>query len=209
MHKLLLLSAALALGGIGATVGGKVAPDGKSEVMVDLAESQQSKNVGGSDGSGLCVFTSIGHAAKWQHVEALEDFQKWMTKHPGGGYPEKVTKCIAQICKEKNLPIPRYIQVEGGKEMLDVLKTALKSGLMVSTTYSFSPSGRYNGGKIAHMVNLVYLDDKYACILDNNYIGTKNLEWITTDEYFKSASGGRNLWAVILLDPGPPPPPWN
>ncbi len=202
------LFSSLLLASAGAVVGGKVSPDGK-EIQMDLPESQQMKNIGGSDGAGLCVFTSIAHAARFQHVYALEDFQKYMSRFPGGGYPEKVTKKIADICKEKNVPIPRYIQMEGGRELLPVIKTALQSGRGVSSTYSFSPSGRYNKQKIAHMVSVVHMDDKYVCVLDNNYIGTKNLEWITVDEYVASATGGRSMWIVVLLDPGPPLPPWN
>lgn len=208
MNKVLLATLLGASLLTSASVGGKLSPDGK-EIDVDLPDSQQMRNVGGSDGAGLCVYTSIAHAARWQNVEALEDFQKWMTKYPGGGYPEKVTKKISEICKSKGLPEPRYIQVEGGKEMLDVMRAALKSGRMVSCTYSFSPSGRYGGGRISHMVNLVYLSETHACILDNNFPGTKALEWITVDEFLRTFTGGRAGWAVILLDPGPPPFPYT
>jgi hypothetical protein len=99
--------------------------------------------------------------------------------------------------------------LEGGKETLDVLRTALKMGRMVSCTYSISPTGRYGGGRISHMVNLVHLDDKYAAILDNNYIGDTKYEWLTIDEFVKTYTGGRAGWAIVLLDPGPPNLPYN
>ena len=193
-----------------ASVGsGKVAPDKTTEVQCDLPDGQQMRNVGGSDGAGLCVFTSIMHAARWQHVGQLEDFQAWMRKHPGGGWPEKVTQMISLRCKEAGVSPPPYLQVES--DDLEILKLATKCGRMPSVTYNYSPTpGRY-GGRIAHMVSLPHADDKYFAVLDNNYIGSANLQWMDPST-FKNVytGGGRGKgWAVILLDPGPPPPPFN
>jgi hypothetical protein len=116
---------------------------------------------------------------------------------------------IKLICKDRGVPEPDYIQLEGGKEIFDILRSALAGGRMIGVTYSFSPTGRYNGQRISHMVNLVHLDERSACILDNNYIGTDKLEWITVDEFAKTFTGGRSGWAVILLNAGPPVFPWN
>ena len=194
---------------VGASIGGKTSPSGK-EVDVDLPDAMQVANVGGSDGSGLCVFTSAMHAARWQRVEALEEFQSWMRKYPGGGWPDKLAQKIKQISVEKGLPEPKFMQAEGSAaELLPIVEAALKSGRMPCVTYSFSPSGRYGGRKIAHMVNCVYLDDKHACILDNNYPGSPKYEWITRDEFGRSLTGGRSGWVCVLLDPGPPPLVWN
>jgi hypothetical protein len=197
----------------GAKVGGTIAPDGRTEIQCDLPASQQLHNVGGSDGSGLCVFTSIGHSARWQHIKVLEDFRDWMRKYPGGGFPSKVSAKIKQICAERGVPEPSYLQVEG--KDIEILKRACRSGRMPGVTYSFSPSGRYNGQRIAHMTNLVHLDDKYGCILDNNFICTpehpNNYEWLSIEEFTRSYTAGGSGWAVILLAPSPPPPPrpWN
>jgi hypothetical protein len=46
------------------------------------------KNKGGTDGAGLCVFTSIEIAAHWKNVEQLRGFQEKMTHEQGGGWPE-------------------------------------------------------------------------------------------------------------------------
>lgn len=192
-----------------ASIGGKQAPDGKTEIQLDLPGSLHLKNTGGSDGAGLCVFTSIAHSARWQHVELLENFHDWMKQYAGGGYPEKVNQKIAQIAKEKGRPPPRYLQVEGGRELLDLLRAAVASGRMPAVTYYFSPSGRYRGQRILHMVSLVHLDSQYACILDNNYPGVDQYEWLTVDEFLRAFTGGRSGWAVVLLDAGPPPLPWN
>ena len=194
-----------------AKVGGLTAPDGVTQIDCDLPIHFQMKNVGGSDGAGLCVFTSIGHEARWQGVKALEDFQQWMRRYPGGGYPDKVHKKIAEICKEKGVPEPRYLQVEGHD--LDILKLACKTGRMPGVTYSYSPTGRYGGQKIAHMVSLPHADDRFFGVLDNNYPCTSEspnqIEWLTHAEFGKTYCGSGNGWAVILLDPGPPPPPRN
>lgn len=195
-----------------ASVGGNKAPDGKTEIHCDLPGSEHLKNKGGSDGSGLCVFTSIDHSARWQQVPQLIGFRDWMTKHPGGGYPSKVTKMISLICKERGMPEPAYIQVEGAD--LEVLKKACASGRMPGVTYCFSPTGRYGGSRIAHMTSLVHADEKYFAILDNNYVqpgvpADKEIEWLSPEEFKRTYTGGGGGWAVILLSSGPPPVPRN
>jgi hypothetical protein len=156
------------------------------------------------------VFTSISHSARWQNVVLLENFRDWMKKYPGGGWPEKVSQKISQIAKEKGAAPPSFMQVEGGKELLPLLKLALAGGRMPGVTYSFSPTGRYGGKRIAHMVSLVHLDEKYACILDNNFPGDNRYEWISVNDFVRTfTGGGKSGWAVILLDPGPPTLPWN
>ena len=59
------------------------------------------------------------------------------------------------------------------------------------------------------MVSLVHLDSQYACVLDNNYPGVDQYEWMSVDEFLRTFTGGRSGWAVVLLDGGPPPLPWN
>lgn len=180
-----------------------IAPDG-TQIQVHLPNELHMKNVGGSDGAGLCVFTSLNHSAYWQNLEQLWRFQEWMRRRPGGGYPEKVDKTIAQFCQEQGAPKPKYIQVESAD--LEVLKVACKAGRMPGVTYGFSPSGRYGGAKISHMVSLVHADEKWFCILDNNFPQT--YEWMTPQEFSRCyTSGGRTGWAVIFLNPGPPPSP--
>ena len=194
----LLLALALAAPAIAATVGGPVAPDG-TEVQCDLPEQYHIRNRGGSDGAGLCVFASIEHAAIWQDVPEIQGIFEWMWRHPGGGWPEKVTRVINQMCKERGVAPPAYLQVEGND--LEILKLACKTGRMPGVTYCFSPAGRYRG-RIAHMVSLVHADDERFGILDNNYPGS--IEWMTPDE-FRRVYACSTGWAVILLDSGPPP----
>jgi hypothetical protein len=76
-------------------------------------------------------------------------------------------------------------------------------------TYSSSPTGRYGGSRIAHMVSLVHADDRWFAVLDNNYPGANLIEWMTPQEFQRTWTGMGGGWAVILLAPPPPPPPVN
>jgi hypothetical protein len=160
-------------------------------------------NKGGRDGAGLCVFTSIGMSADWQSVESLIAFRDWMTKHPGGGYPSKVDDMIARMCADTQRPIPAYAQMEAAD--LDMLELACKSGRMPAVTYCWSPTGRYGGGRISHMVSLVHADGDVWGILDNNHIGS--IEWMNRKEFTTTFTGNGGGWAVFLLADGPPPVP--
>lgn len=184
---------------VGGSVGGR-----DNTIQCDLPGDLHQKNTGGSDGAGLCVFASMRHAGRWQNDAAFEGLFDWMRHHPGGGYPEKVTKMLDQYCKEKGIPKPQYIQVEG--KDLEILRLACKTGRMPCVTYSRSPTGRYGGSRIAHMVNIVRCDDEAVWVLDNNYIGESNYEKLSPAEFQKVYAPG---WAIILLNPAPPPVPRN
>lgn len=204
----IMLVALLAMALYGATVAGPTAPDG-TEIQIDLPQNLQRRNTS-SRGEGCCVFTSIHHAALWQDVPALQEFPKWLQAKglSGGGYPGNVKARITAICKDRNVAEPEYIQVQGRD--LEILKLATKTGRLPAVTYSRSPTGRYNGGTIAHMVNLPHATDSTFAVLDNNYLDPgKNIEWMSPAEFQKYPSLGGDYWAVILLNQGPPPCPTN
>lgn len=195
--------------GHAAIVAGGPSHDGE-QITCDLLEQKHLKNTGGigplgpGSGAGLCVFTSIEHAAHYQNCRELWGFQKWMTSRPGGGYPEKLADMIGRYCQERNMPVPDYIQHTGGD--MDFLRLALKTGRMVSVTYA-GRDGVYYSGRIAHMVNLVHLSKKWAVILDNNNPG--RYLWMSPDEFrerWLDMSGG---WAVVLTTAPPSPIPSN
>lgn len=197
---LLLLSSITSLAAIssnGPTFGGE-------EITVDLPISRHVRNTS-SRGLGNCVFTSIGMAADYQNVHALKNFAQWVISKgiPGGSYPDKTDRLIAQMCADRNLPIPEYIQHTGGD--LEFLKLALNTGRYVSVTYN----GRddFYNGSIAHMVNLVHLSEKYAVIQDNNRPGVWT--WMSVDEFVSRWRGSSGGWAVVLLGSPPPPVPIN
>ena len=179
--------------------GGRTSPDGSEEIQIDLPGSMQMKNTGGRDGAGLCVFTSIEHAGRWQNVDSILGLQQKMTREQGGGYPSKVEKMLSKYCDGA-----QYLQYEGSDPSL--IKLALTTGRMPSVTYGYSP--RYSG-KIAHMVNAAHLTERWAAILDNNFPGENKYEWMSPAEFRKRWISGGGGWAVVLLAPPPPPLPVN
>lgn len=192
---------------VGATVAGPKHADG-TELSCDLPAEQHQRNTGGSDGAGLCVFASMRHSGRWQNDPLFTELFDWMRRHPGGGYPEKVTAMLGQCAKEKGFVVPQYLQVESND--LEILKTACRTGRMPGVTYGRSPTGRYGGQSISHMVSLVHADDRWFVVLDNNYPGGDQYEWMTPEEFRRAyaATSGKG-WCVVLLTPPPPPPPRN
>lgn len=173
------------------TIGGPVSPDGKAYVACDLPPDLRTVNVGGVDGAGLCVFSSIGHSARWQNEKRLWDIQKAMRQERGGGWPEKVEVMLA-----KYGPGAEYLQYLGDDPA--VIELALRTGRMPAVTY--------NGN---HMVSLIYLDQQWACVLDNNFVGANELRWHPRAEFLDLWRKGGQGWAVVLLAPRPPAPPRN
>lgn len=195
---------------VGASVGGPVSPDGV-KMQAHLPGSLHQKNIA-AKGLGCCVFRSLDHAARLQNVPALINMPEWMVQKgiEGGGYPGKVDKLVPQIAKDRGYPTPDYVQVElTGTEAINFLTTGCLTGRMASVTYSKSPTGRYGGSSIAHMVNAAHSDGKWIAILDNNYIGDDAYEWVTTDEFLKICNKGGTVWMVFLLSAPPSPDPWN
>lgn len=198
-----------------ASRGGLKTPDGKP-AAIQFPPERFTRNTAGIDGSGLCVFTSLFHTGDWQDDALFLRQLEYMRKQRGGGYPSKVDAVLKAAAKQYNLPVPEYVQIEDRD--IDVLKLAVKNGYMPCVTYGISPTGRYGGKRINHMVNLVHADDKYIGVLDNNYTGADEIEWMTPDEFKRSyttnanprtAIGGVNGWAIVLLTPSPPKPPMN
>jgi hypothetical protein len=177
-------------------VGGKVSPDGKTEVACDLPESEKFHNKGGRDGAGLCVFASITWAARYQNERTLFDLFDKMRKEPGGGYPQKVDRMLAKYGAGV-----QYGQHTGGDPA--ILDAILGSGRMAAVTYS-GRDPHYSGG-ISHMVDLVYLDQEQACVSDNNYPGDDQFVWMNRAEFLKRWGGSGKGWCVFLLSPPPPP----
>jgi hypothetical protein len=209
---LLLVSAAPAPQGDG---GGRptpgaawVEPDRESRGVVarsSLPEAMHHRNTAGSDGSGNCVFASAAHAAKFQGIDGLADFHEWMRQRPGGGWPEKFDRMVAEKLGDGH--DVEYLHLFG-PEAVDLLELAVANGHMAAVTLGYSE--RYGLDAIDHMVNLVHLDDELAAILDNNFPGS--LEWMPRDEFVRrfgwSSQGAGEGWAIVILsgDPQPPEP---
>jgi hypothetical protein len=195
-----------------ARVGGRVSPDGREEVHLDLPGQFHLRNRGGSDGSGLCVFCSLAHSGTWSEDPVLKGIFEWMFTRPGGGYPAKVDRMIEARCQETSLPRPAYLQIEG--DDLEPLQLACQRSLMPAVTYNYSPTGRYGGQRVAHMVSLVHASPAWFAVLDNNYPpedrnDPQNFEWMDLGTFRSVYTGGRSGWAIIPLKDGPPPIPRN
>lgn len=169
---------------------------------VHIPASKHIKNTGGSDGAGLCVFTSMEVMGNGQGEEALDGFQKYMTHYPGGGWPEKVDEMFPRYCKSKGIKTPPYFQHTGGDE--ELMELIIKTGRPVCMTY-----GGYDDfykRYVAHMVNGVFFDKTSGVIIDNNRPG----KWVsmTHKEYADRWKMGGGGWLIALLNsPLPPFPP--
>lgn len=178
-----------------------VSPGGKT-ATISLPTEMHQRNTGGSDGYGLCVFTSAEMAGwGWQNLEELHGFQKWMEKRPGGGWPDKFDDMLAQFCEEKGVEVPPYIQHVGGDTRF--LELCMKTRRAPCITYA-GMDDFYNED-IAHMVVLAHFDDTDACILDNNRPG--KWLWMTREQqvsrwHLNTAGKG---WAYVFLTTPPPP----
>jgi hypothetical protein len=166
------------------------------EVSVDLPPEQHVRNIGApKDGKGLCVFASIDMAARWHHMPELIDL---LHKIPdGGGWPEKVDEVMKRLAPDR-----KYVQYEGADPAILDSAVAIRAPACVT----YGTGERYQNQTIYHMVLLVHLDAKSACIIDNNFPGT--YEWMTRDEFlsrWKHPSG--QGWAIVFLEAPPPPSP--
>lgn len=202
-------------GGIVATPQ-PVGPTGV-KATCDLPASQHLQNLGGNDrtrdnprgepgrGLGLCVFTAVEIAARWQWVPALHGFRDWMTHHPGGGHPDKLDQMARAFCRDRRASVPVYVQHTGGDEAF--LDLAVKTRRLPAITYA-GMDGFYKDALgrdvwINHMVNLAHFDAETAAIIDNNRPGV--WVWMTRKDLlvrWRARGGG---WAIALLAPPPPP----
>lgn len=184
--------------------------DNDYKVDLPIPAEYKMRNVGGRDGLGLCVFTSINWAARWQNEPSLWDFQVQMRKELGGGWPEKVDAMLAKYAKGV-----QYIQDTTGD--FELLKAAVDSGRMPGVTYA-GHDDHYGQETIAHMVNVVSIDDTKVVICDNNYPNDYVVwshadfkrRWMGKDYLIRSGNSWTPVggsWSVILLHPAPPPSP--
>jgi hypothetical protein len=174
-------------------------------VQVDLPVGQRLKNIGSKvDRAGMCVMSSIEMAARWANLESLRGLRDWCAQQPGGAYPAKVDKQLRQFCEQKGIPVPEYVQYEGGDPSL--IAEALRGGRTVGVTYGGNDGVRYRG-PIAHMVCAVHYDDRWVCLLDNNGVGENELLWMDCQDFLKRWKSHGNGWAFVWLAPPPPPPP--
>lgn len=194
---------ALALASI--VANGPTDPKTSVEVECDLPASQRIKNIGSHvDGAGMCVLSAIEMAARYQGLDQMRGLRDWAANQPGGGYPSKTDRQIAQFCRVKGIEVPAYVQITDGDEK--VLAEALASGRCAAVTYA-GRDGVHYSGPIAHMVDLVALDSHRAAILDSNFISDNGFLWMDRSEFISRWRGNGGGWAFVWLAPSPPPVP--
>jgi hypothetical protein len=98
-----------------------------------------------------------------------------------------------------------------------VLELALRTGRAPAVTYCGCDPNYGANTVIAHMVNLVYRDAEWACILDNNFIDS--FLWMPRAEFDARWTGVKTNgqpyriggqavgggWTIVFLDSPPPP----
>lgn len=183
-------------------------PANNADVAFPVPPTYAIRNVGGRDGAGLCVFTSINWAALMQGEQRLARFQAQMRAELGGGWPEKVDAMIA-----KYAPGVSYLQDESAD--WELLLAAVRSRRVPSVTYC-GHDPHYGKNTIAHMVNVIDATPERVVIRDNNFPakdvvltarefrdrweGKRFLVW--NGSSYQPVGGG---WAVYLLHTGVPP----
>lgn len=184
------------------SLGADKAPDG-TPVRIGFPPSEDIRNIGShKDGYGMCVMSSIEMAARWANLESFRGLRDWCAQEKGGGYPAKVDDQIERFAKAQAENVePSYLQYEG--DSLEFLQLVIKTYRFAAVTYSGRDGVRYKG-KIAHMVCLAHLDDKWAAIYDNNG-KPGELIWMTPKEFKDRWIGGENGWVFAWTAPPPPP----
>lgn len=197
-------------------------PDG-TRVQLALPAKHHMQNVGGSDGAGLCVYTSVTLSAVYQNIPEVYNLRKFAEGRPGGSYPEKLAADLKTYAQRYNVTLPSYVQHTGGDDAF--LDLCVQTGRMPGITYAGMDD--FYDSPILHMVNLTHLDAKRGAIQDNNRAG----KW-TTDTRQKVLyrwkgldDNGRDLlvpvrqglrtvwvpagggWAFVWLTAPPPPRP--
>lgn len=167
-----------------------------AQSLYDLPPGDRLENKPGRDGQGLCVFTSIDNAARWQNTQDLIGLRDWMTQHPGGGYPAKVVN----VLNAKSPGFKDYVQAEGDAA-ITLAEWAIRNYRLPCNTYGF---GEHYGAIIAHMLNTPYLDDRVAAVLDNNY--PDELAWIDRAEWERRIRINGPWTFVLTTSPAPPVP---
>lgn len=188
------------------SIGGFKSPDGKEMMFEPLPGTLHQRNTVGRDGLGLCVYASARHTGRWQSDPLFDACFEYMKTQPGGSYPDKFVATMKACAAKNGLAYPEFIQIQD--DDIEILKLASRNGYMAGVTYGYSPTGRYNGRKIAHMVSLVHASDNWFAVLDNNYPGETQFEWLSPAEFKGAHISPRGIgWKVILLTTPPPPKP--
>ena len=180
-------------------------PDSRGEVVTTtpvyrgetasapIAEKSHIRNEGGSDGAGLCVYSSVIIAGAYQGVadlDRLKQSQLWryVKTRPGGSYPEKLARDLNAVYPLEQTG-ERWSQYTGTDT--SVIEKLSRAGFPVCST--MDTGALYDYQKIHHMITLAhYRKDGWACVVDNNNPG--KFHWMPAQEYDRRAFDGGTLW---------------
>lgn len=178
-----------------AMAGGPTHPDG-TEIQIDIPVECRMRNIGSKiDRAGMCVTTSASIAANWCGLKDWVGLRDWAAKADrGGSWPEKHLKQIKQYADKIGQPDPGWAHYVGSNPA-PFLDATLQSGRMACVSWM-------RGG---HWLNLVHLDEKRACIMDNNG-DPNNFTWMSRESVLKQINSPY-AWVGTWVAPPPPPIP--
>jgi hypothetical protein len=137
---------------IGTKIGGSIAPDGRTEIACDLPTSLPPK----TSAAATAPDSASSPASGTPRAGRTSRFSK--TSRPGcDATPAADTRRRSTPRSSRSAPnaVCRRLRTcrSRGRD-LDILNRACRTGRMPSVTYSFSPTGRYGGQRIAHIILL-------------------------------------------------------
>lgn len=155
---------------------------------VNLPIELRQRNWQGNRGQGSCVWATTVSLLRWQGQNQLAN--KIKSYGDGAGWD-----MLAKVADREGI---RYAFITNGD--VNFLEWSLKTRRGCGIVWGYNPKTNYGN----HFITLVYLDAKYACVLDNN--DTQNYHWMPREKLiaeWKKCGG----WAfAVVYSPLPPLP---
>lgn len=151
---------------------------------VNLPLSMRQTNWLGNRGEGSCVWASTISLLRWQGRYRTAD---WVRSNYGDGeWPDD------HVAKLERAGIRYTFVTNGDVKFLEwCCRTRRGAGVTVM------------GG--AHCVNLVFLDDRWACVLDNNDV--QRYHWVRRETFLAEWRASYGWGFTVVYSPTPPLPP--
>lgn len=160
----------------------------------EFADDMLVKNRAGKDYAGLSLPSAIETAARAQGITEIKGFTEWCSLQPGGSYSEKNRKQLRQFCEPLDVKVPAY--EEHSNADLSFIQGCLEHRRYPIVEYRGGDPERYGGSKVSHVVLVVALNSKSACIVDTNYLEpSKRYHWVTRDQLVRQCGIGKDCWA--------------
>jgi hypothetical protein len=151
--------------------------------VVNLPEALRQKNWLGNQGEGSCVWASTISLLRWQ---GRYETANWIRRNYGNGeWPDH----WSELANKAGL---RYAMTTNGD--VEFLEWACRTRRGAGVTVM--------GGR--HCVNLVHLDDKWACLLDNN--APQKYIWVARETFLAEWKASFGWGFAVVYTPCPPLP---